>query len=338
MIMKRRTVLGGLAASTLMMTSKVASAATTTLKYGWFGPATEPTYARSMAPFGERVTNASNGAVQIDMYPGGTLGRDPSGQVKYLQDGVLDIAFIVPNYTPGRFPDNPVLELPGLFTSAAESTKVTWALFQRGLLRGYEDLHVLQLANGLPNLIHTAEPLTSLDGLSGLKLRVSGPTAGDAIRALGGTPVGMPVTQGAEAITRGVLDGTVSDWNTYAAFRLNEVAKNHLNVGLGQSPMLVAMTKKRWESLPQEARDAIDQFSYEPLSLEAAGVHDSIAADWKERVKTEPGHVLTELSDDEAARFDELIAPVIDNWVAQHERGEELITALREELAKVRAS
>jgi TRAP-type C4-dicarboxylate transport system substrate-binding protein len=77
MIMKRRTVLGGLAASTLMMTSKVASAATTTLKYGWFGPATEPTYARSMAPFGERVTNASNALCKSTCIPAVRWGAIP---------------------------------------------------------------------------------------------------------------------------------------------------------------------------------------------------------------------------------------------------------------------
>lgn len=309
----------------------------TVLKYGWFGPPTEPTYAQSMAPFGEKVTADSNGTVKIEMYPGGSLGRDPSAQVKYLQDGVLDISYIIPSYTPGRFPDNAVFELPGLFRDATEATRVMWSLYEKGMLRGYEDLHVLQLAVTYPNLIHTADPVASLDDLDGLKLRVSGPTAGDAVRALSATPVGIPVTQGAEAITRGVLDGTVQDWNTYAAFRLADVAKHHLGVRMGQAPMLVAMTKERWDSLPDEAKAAFEKHAYEKLSLEVAALHDSITDKWRARVKDETGHVMTELDEEATASFNAAVEPVIQDWASKHDRGEELLKAVRAELEAIRS-
>ena len=38
-------------------------------------------------------------------------------------------------------------------------------------------------------------------------------------------PVGMPITTVAENISKGVLDGSASDWNVAFAFRIVDVAK-----------------------------------------------------------------------------------------------------------------
>jgi len=60
----------------------------------------------------------------IRHYSGGVLGRDISQQPDLVLDGKADIAFVVPGYTPARFPDNAVVELPGLFHDTREATLV----------------------------------------------------------------------------------------------------------------------------------------------------------------------------------------------------------------------
>jgi TRAP-type C4-dicarboxylate transport system substrate-binding protein len=335
--MQRRTLVKMAGAAGVGLAAPWAKADAIVLKYGWHGPATEPTYQNSMEPFGKAVTADSSGTVKVQMFPGGTLGKDPSGQVKYLQDGVLDIVFLIPSYTPGRFPDNGVFELPGLYNNATEASLAMWRMFQKGMLRGYEDLHVLQLATTYPNLIHTREPLKSIDELKGKKLRVSGPVAGDTVRALGAVPVGLPVTQAAESISRGVVDGTVQDWNTYAAFRLTDAAKQHLAVPLGQAPMLVAMTKARHDSLPEPAKAALARHGGEKLVREVGGLHDRITAQWRERVKTERGHVVTTLSDADMKAFQSRVQPVIEAWAGAHPRGKELLAVVQQELVAIRA-
>lgn len=314
-----------------------AQADTVVLKYGWMGPSTEPTYVRSMEPFGKALSKESNGAVRVDMYPGGTLGKDPNAQLKYVLDGVLDIAYIIPSYTPGRFPDNELFEMPGLFRNATEASVAMWRMYKKGLLRGYEGLHVLQLATTYPNLIHTKNPVKSLADLRGLKLRVSGSVAGDTVKALGAVPVGMPVNTAAESVSRGVVDGTVQDWNTYAAFRLTDVAKMHVGLRMGQAPMLVAMTKAKYDSLPQAAKDALDKLAYEKLSREVGQLHDSITDQWRTRVKTEKGHVMLDLTDEQTAEFNAAVKPVIEAWLAKDPKNKELLAALQAELVAIRA-
>ena len=339
MVSNRRSMLGGMAAIGMALAAGAAPAAEpVVLKYGWMGPATEPTYVRSMAPFGKHLTQQSNGTVKVDMYPGGALGKDPNAQLTDVLEGVLDIAFIIPSYTPGRFPDNELFEMPGIFRDAGEATLVMWRMHEKGMLRGYEGLHVLQLATTYPNLIHTKGAIKGLDDVKGLKLRVSGSIAADTVTALGAVAVGMPVNSAAEGVSRGVLDGTVSDWNTYAAFRLTDVAPVHLGVRMGQAPMLVAMTQARYDSLPQEAKDALGKIAYEKLSREVAAIHDEIATTWQDKVKTLRGHEMINLNEAQTATFETLTKPVVDAWIAKGPKNRALFDAVQTELATIRAS
>lgn len=60
------------------------------------------------------------GLVKTVLYAG-VLGREIAQQPQTILDGKADIAFVVPGYTPDRFPDNSAVELPGLFTGTREA-------------------------------------------------------------------------------------------------------------------------------------------------------------------------------------------------------------------------
>jgi TRAP-type C4-dicarboxylate transport system substrate-binding protein len=66
-------------------------------------------------PFVDSVNAKGKSLVQIDVYPDGALGAVLAEQPRLVLDGTADIAFVIPGQTPYRFPDNRVLELPGLF-------------------------------------------------------------------------------------------------------------------------------------------------------------------------------------------------------------------------------
>ena len=69
-----------------------------------------------------------------------------------MQDGVADIAFIIPTYTAGRFPDNDIFELPLLIDTVEEGSFAAWRMFEDGQLRGYEGIKVLGLFAGVNSL------------------------------------------------------------------------------------------------------------------------------------------------------------------------------------------
>ena len=99
-----------------------------------FSPDTERLFNTVKKPFVAAVNRASRGAIEIELFPNGALGRAPQQQAQMVLDGVADIGFIVPPFTPGRFPESEVLELPGLFRDLAEGTRVYTRLVQSGVL------------------------------------------------------------------------------------------------------------------------------------------------------------------------------------------------------------
>ena len=314
-----------------------ANAETVTLKYAYFGGPKSPTYSRVSVPWINDVVAASKGTLKVDLYPGGTLGRNPRVQVKLVLDGVADFAFFVPSYTPGRFPDNEVLELPGLINNSFESGVAIWRRYDHGLLRGYDKFKVLMLVTTHPYTMHTKKSVKSIADLKGMKVRAGGPVAGAAIRALGAIPVGMPIPSVAQNISKGIIAGSASDWNVLYAFRIVDVAKHHYMGLLGTVPIGIIMSKKKWNSLPAAAKAAFDKYSGEALSRRNGKINIKVQTALEAKTRKNPKHTFVDLTPAAQRKWDATVNPVIDAWVKKHPKGKLLLGALKKELKAIRA-
>ena len=77
-----------------------------------------------MVPWAKMIEEKSGGRLKVTIYPGSTLGK-PADHYDMVVNGIADIAFIAPGYTPGRFPLISVTELPMLFKSAKGGSQAT---------------------------------------------------------------------------------------------------------------------------------------------------------------------------------------------------------------------
>lgn len=329
-----RAAIAGFALLTL---SAAAGAQPMTLKMAYFGGPKNPTYADVMVPWAKEVSEASKGTIKIDTYPGGTLGRNPRAQVKLVLDEVADLAFFVPSYTPGRFPDNEVMELPGLFRNNLESGVAIWRLYEKGLLRGFDKFKVLMLVTTAPYTMHTKTPVKKLSDLEGMKIRAGGPVAGAAIRALGAVPVGMPITAVAESISKGIIDGTASDWNVAYSFRIVDIAKHHYMGLLGTVPIGVIMSKERWDKLPAAAKAAFDGIGGEELSRRNGKINIAVQDELEAKTRKISDHVFVDLDEKAQKKWETILQPVIDEWASKHPNGKVLLETVKKEVATVRA-
>ena len=126
-----------------VFTPPSAGADPVTLKLSFFASETEVNYARAIKPWIDAVNADPSGAVKIEAYPNGALGKALPAQPQLLLDGVADIAFVNPSLGPGRFPDDQVFELPGLLQNLKEGVKLYEELVKANLLRGYSDYYVV---------------------------------------------------------------------------------------------------------------------------------------------------------------------------------------------------
>ena len=308
-----------------------------TLKWNLFVPAKEPTYAHVIKPFAEKIAAETNGVVKIDTFPGGGLGRNPRAQLKLMADRVAVLVMAVPAYNPGRFPDNEVFELPGLFKSATEASVAIWRMYSKGKLRGYDKFVVPLLVCTHPYMIHSKKPINRMNDLKGMKIRVAGPVFGRVTKEMGATPVGMAAPAIAENMSRGVIDAVALEWVGYTAWRIIDVAKYHYHANLGCVPLMSAMNKQSFDSLPAIGKAAFRNNWGEKLSRAHGRTHDGLQNGIETKmIKTGVNKVVRPTGTDLKA-LDAAKQRAIEGWQKSHPRGKELLAAVRAELTAIRA-
>lgn len=324
-------------ATTFGLSGATALAETATLKFGVWTPEAEMTYQRVMKPFAERAMKDSDGTLKIELYPGGALGRNPAMQLKFVDDGVMDIAWHIPAYNPGVFTDDSVFELPNIIQNSTEGSKAAWRLYERGMLAGYDRYKMLGLFVTAPYTIHTSKKVTSMDDLKGMKIRAVGPTMIASVNTLGAAAEPMPFGQIVEGISRGVIDGTTGHPIAVHDFGPAKVTRYHYMNNLGTVTLAIFMSRKSYDALPAKAREAIDKNSGEVLSKAFGEMSDVRNAELLEEWQKDRRRTVTVPSADEVKRWNETLAPVVADWRKNHKDGEKLLGALEAELAKIRA-
>jgi TRAP-type C4-dicarboxylate transport system substrate-binding protein len=319
--MKRRVLMKSVAAAALAFgLAPMAMAQEVTLKLHQFLPPVATVPAKILKPWAAAVEQGAGGKVKIEHYDAMALGGKPTDLMDQAIDGVADIVMTVVGYTPGRFPKTEVFELPFMMTDPIATAKAFQDLVDTDLQAGeYSGVKVLGAWVHGPGLIHSKDPITKLEDLAGKKLR--GPTRviSNMLAELGATPVGMPLPAIPEALSKGVIDGTVIPWEVTPSIRLAELAKNHLEFGgkesLYTATIIMVMNKAKYESLPEDVRAAIDAESGMKLAEFAAQVmydYDKPGRD----IAVAAGNTITTLDGAEVARWKEKAKPVVDTWVA----------------------
>lgn len=288
------------------------------LKFASAFPPGSKTNSVSVPAFIKAVEEASEGTLKIEHYPGGTLGASPATQLKLVEDGVVDIAEVVASYTPGRFAELEMFELPFVFETTREASLTAWKLYEKGLLTGFDNLELVGIAEVGPYYLHSKETVEQASDIGGQKLRAGGPLQGAVIQAMGGVAVGgMPATQIAENISRNVVSGTLMDLGNLYNFRIADAATHHvINVPLGNVTVMFPISKKKYESLPEKAKAAFDKYRGAWFSTLLAENLDKQNGETLERLKAEPKHKLVEFSEADVAGLKEKFGSLKDNWDA----------------------
>src|SRR5258708_3688509 len=238
--------ISSLLAAAVLCAPMLARAEPVKLKFAVFSPDSERLFNTVKKPRVEAVNHDSAGTLDIELYPNGALGRAPQQQAQMVIDGAADIGFIVPPFTPGRFPESEVLELPGLFQDLAEGTRVYTRLVETGVLHDYGDFFPIAMWSTPPFSLHANFPITSVKDLKGKKVRGSGVIQIESLKALDAVPVGMPPTQDPEALSRRTIDAATSHPPPPFHFGLDRVTSHHYFIRLGTVPLAVVMNRQKF--------------------------------------------------------------------------------------------
>jgi TRAP-type C4-dicarboxylate transport system substrate-binding protein len=320
----------------LAMLPAVSAAEPIKLKMAYFSSDRTTTYLAAIKPFVDAVNAEAADLVQIDVSVSGTLGKNPIQQLQLVLDGTADLAFVVPGYTPERFPDNEVIELPGLFKNIREATLVYTGLIAANALRGYDDLFVVGAFAAEPETIHTRLPATSLEALAGMRIRSNNPVQGAALAGLGMVPVEIPINQTSSAISSGKLDGAMVGPAPLIEFGIARVVSNHYLLVVSAAPLLVAMNRKKFEGLPERAKQIIRQYSGEWAAERYIEIYRAVNDASLESLSQDPNRHVVVPTPADLARASAVFRAEVDTWSATDPRHRQLLAEAEAELNKIR--
>ena len=103
-----------------------AGASEVTLRLHQFLPQTSSVPAMAITPWIEKVEKESGGRIKVQHFPLMQAGGTPAQLFDQARDGVVDIVWTAPGYTPGRFPRSEVFELPFMLNKNAEKSSVAF--------------------------------------------------------------------------------------------------------------------------------------------------------------------------------------------------------------------
>ncbi|MGI3169295.1 TRAP transporter substrate-binding protein [Pseudooceanicola sp. C21-150M6] len=260
------TALRGVAAAALLAGSGgLALAQEVTLKMHQFLPAQANVPAHVLDVWADKVEADSGGRIKIDRFPSMQLGGKPPELADQVMDGIADIVWTLPGYTPGRFPSTEIFELPFISPSAEATSRAYWQFAEKHLMETeFADLHMLGLWVHGPGVIHSSEPVTVPEDLNGVKLRAPTRVTNMLFTQLGATSVGLPVPAVPEALSKGVISATVIPWEVTPALKIAELVHNHTTFGgdaLYTATFIFAMNKDKYDALPDDLKTVIDENS-----------------------------------------------------------------------------
>jgi TRAP-type C4-dicarboxylate transport system substrate-binding protein len=240
---------------------------TVTLKFHTFMAPQSNVWRSMLLPWMEKVEKDSGGRIVFEKYPAMTLGGTPLQLYDQARDGVVDVVWTLAGNTPGRFPRVEVFELPFMMTSAEATSRAYWEYTQTCASGEFKDTQLIAVNVHGPGMFHSREkPIRNAADLKGMKVRGPTRTITKMLGALGATPVGMPLPQIPDALSKGVVDAVVVPWEVTTAVKVDELAKHHAEFdpkagGLYTVAFVVAMNKAKYDSLPPDLKKIIDQNS-----------------------------------------------------------------------------
>jgi TRAP-type transport system periplasmic protein len=226
-----------------------------------FGTATfNDTQHQFIKYYKEQLEKASNGRIEVGIYPRSELGPIPR-MIDGLQLGTIE-AYIGPaDFYVGVDPRFGVFSTPMLFknndhaTATVHDPSINNAILEMGIPKGIVGLGTY--GAGASNYA-ARTPLLRLDDFAGKKLRVNATAMErEKMRRLGATAVPMPLNEVLPSLQRGVIDGTMSGTAIFVAFKMNDAVKT-ITVTNDTVLVSLAVVSKVWyDKLPADLQKLV---------------------------------------------------------------------------------
>jgi tripartite ATP-independent transporter DctP family solute receptor len=253
--------------------------AATTLKLGHNSKQDQPT-GKAALKFAEIVGQKTKGEIVIQVFPDNQLGNNRQ-LVESLKMGALDICTMGLGTLGNLDGAYNMMQIPYVFRSQEHIRKVVKGPIGEELKNNMAEKNgVLLISQSWDRMVRHVggrKPIRGLEDLKGYKVRagVLPPIAG--FKALGASPVSIPLPEMYVALQQGVADGAELPIDYFYEYSIYEVAK-YLNLTYHTyGTQFLAFNKRVWDGLKPEHKKAIQE-----ANDEAEALNNKLSADLEE--------------------------------------------------------
>jgi len=316
--------LGAAMAATLLSAVAPAPAAAqeVTLRVHTFMPPVANPMKHFLLPWADKIGKDSNGRIKVQVFPAMQLGGNPAQLLTQARDGVVDIVWTLPGFTPGIMVKDEVFELPFLHRDTKSTVLALQDYIEMHMKKELEPYHVLQVHAHAGTLFMTKNAINTVDDFKGMKLRTPSRTSAWIVEAVGGAPLQVALPELAPMLSKGTVSGAVLTYEIAPAVKMQDLVDHFTTFDgvqprMGTTVFMFLMNKKKYESLPADLKKVIDNNSGRNLAPFAIKVWDMIDADGLKVMHSKPKNKFTTLSAAETAKFKAKVQTVFERFRAE---------------------
>ncbi len=300
---------------------------TITLKMAHNSPEEHPVHL-ALVRFAELVQEKTNGSVKVDIFPNGQLGSE-SEVLEQLQAGAVAMTKVSAAALTSYYDGYNAFTLPYVFDSEEHFIKCMESDMVKDLYSKTEELGFIGLTyytSGARSFYTKDTPILKPEDLNGLKIRVMGfPSQTEMVEILGGTPVGLPVSEVYTSLQSGVIDGAESNETVLTYGKHGEVTKKFSWDEHTRIPDIIIISSKIWNTLDDTQKEAVRE-----AAAESTVYHTGLWGDITTQSIEEAKEMGVEFYEVDKAPFKEAVQPMIEKYENDMPEVKELLDAFKE--------
>lgn len=286
----------------------------------------------AMNKFTELAAKYTNNNVQIKAFHNAVLGSDEK-MLQGVQSGTLE--FYVGTLAPlsTRIKEVQVWDLPFLFANKKEVYTVMEGPSGKKIFEKLGPTGMVGLswsAMGFRNLSNSKRPVTRLEDINGLKIRVmANPVALETWKTLGANATPMAFAEVFTALEIKAIDGQENPLVHMYTNKMQEVQKYISLTNHVYTPVALVASKKFWDKLSDADKEGVQKAAEEAKLLQRQ-LLDQGDKEVIEKFR-KAGVQVDEVSPAELAKIQEKVKPVITKFAPQI--GEDFLKEFQAEIA-----
>jgi tripartite ATP-independent transporter DctP family solute receptor len=304
------------------------------IRFG-YGLAEDSNQGRAVKFFADDLAKRTGGKLKVKGFGGASLGNDMQMQ-NALIGGAQEMMVGSTATLVGIVSEFGVFDLPFVFRNEREADAILDGPFGQKLAEKLQEKGLVGLVyweNGFRNLTNSKRPITKMEDMQGIKLRVmQNPVYIDMFKGFGANAVPLPFSELFTALETGTVDGQENPVTTIQSSKFYEVQKYLSMTKHVYSPWIVLASKKWWDGLSNNERNAIQEAAVASRDFERKDSREA-SAKAIDFLKSK-GMQITVVSDKEVERMQDTTRHAMHKFA--NDGHAKLIKELQGELEKLR--